>query len=499
MRVLAVRPRGGGLAWSCLALAIVGASGSARAATCPGGALRIEVGQSIQAMVDAAPENAQFCIASGVHRLESVTPRNGQGFHGETGAVLNGARVVTTFTREEQHWVATGQHQAGLRRAGESCLADRPRCSRPDAVFLDDLPLHHVERPEDVGPGRFHLDDLAGRLLLGDDPVGRVVEAAVAPFAFAGPATGIQIRGLVIEKYAAPIQHAAIGGGVKPVGWHVEGNEVRLNHGVGIQVGSFSQVIRNLVSDNGQMGVGASGRDIRFERNEIRRNGFWSGIDVYWEGGGSKFSETQGLVLDGNFVRDNHGYGLWSDIDNIDTLYEGNRVERNSGSGINHEISYRAVIRGNTLIGNGFGFHAWLWGAGIQIQNSQDVEVTGNHVDMTDGGNGIVLIQQDRGVGAFGPWVTRGNFVHGNTLASRRRDHGASGAIADHDQAGMRAGGNRFDRNRYDVVRADDDQWAWIDGFYAWDAYRQRSGQDQNSEVRASEAPASRPWWRFSQ
>ena len=64
--------------------------------------------------------------------------------------------------------------------------------------------------------------------------------------------------------------------------------------------------------------------------------------------------------------------------------------------GITHEISYDAVIRNNTLIGNGYGDpRGWLWGAEIQIQNSRNVDVYGNRIDMTGGGNGVVLIQQN--------------------------------------------------------------------------------------------------------
>ena len=72
-----------------------------------------------------------------------------------------------------------------------------------------------------------------------------------------------------------------------------------------------------------------------------------------FEAGGTKFVKSDGLVARGNFVHHNGGPGLWSDIDNIRTLYEGNRVEDNAREGIVHEISYSAVIRGNTVLRNG--------------------------------------------------------------------------------------------------------------------------------------------------
>jgi hypothetical protein len=262
----------------------------------------------------------------------------------------------------------------------------------------------------------------------------------------------------------------------------IRDNEVRLNCGVGISVGSGTEVLGNNVHDNGEMGVGAVGRGILFQGNEIAANGFWSGIDVYWEGGGSKFAETDGLIVRGNFVHHNHGYGLWTDINNIDTLYEGNRVGHDTGSGTNHEISYDAVIRNNTLVGNGAGFSVWLWGAGIQVQNSSNVEIYGNFVDMTEGGNGIALIQQARGTGDHGPWVTHGNHVHDNVVVSRTPDHASIGATADFDEPGLLAGGNLFDHNEYRVTSAAHDRFV-RGGYSSWAAYRAASGRDAHSTL----------------
>jgi hypothetical protein len=51
------------------------------------------------------------------------------------------------------------------------------------------------------------------------------------------------------------------------------------------------------------------------------------------------------------------------------------------------------AIRNNALIGSvADDPRSWWWGNEIQIQNSQNVEVYGNRVEMTRGGNGIVMI-----------------------------------------------------------------------------------------------------------
>ena len=91
-----------------------------------------------------------------------------------------------------------------------------------------------------------------------------------------------------------------------------------------------SKIIGNYVHDNGQMGLGGSGNNILVQGNEIAKNGYWSGIDVLWEGGGFKFADTDNLVVRGNYSHDNNGTGMWTDIDNIHTLYEDNVVVHNT-------------------------------------------------------------------------------------------------------------------------------------------------------------------------
>ena len=85
---------------------------------------------------------------------------------------------------------------------------------------------------------------------------------------------------------------------------------------------------------------------------EIAFNNY-AGYKADWEAGGTKFWATTGLVVRNSCVHHNAGPGLWTDYDNIDTLYEGNIVFSNANDGIKHEISYDAIIRDNIVAGNG--------------------------------------------------------------------------------------------------------------------------------------------------
>lgn len=476
-----------------LGLACLAAAGAdvARAAPCPENAIAVAPGDSLARASLSAPEGAAFCLLAGLHRQQRAQPKAGQRFHGAPGAVMTGAEEITAFEPDADGWSAPAPRPRGERRKAEYCLPGFPRCDHPVMVFVDDRPLRHVDDRAALAPGAFFLDYARGRVTLADDPRGRRVEITAAPYAFRGGAPGVVIQGLTIEKYAPPIQYGAIGYNMPSAGWRVENVVVRQNYGVGVIVGSDSVVRASVIRDNGEMGAGCVGRNILFEGNEIRGNGFFAGLDPLWEGGGAKCALTDGLIVRRNLLAENNGMGFWTDIDNVRTLYEGNLFERNLGGGVSHEISYAAEIRDNVFIDNGPREPTWLWGCAVQVQDSQEVRVTGNRIDMRAAGQGVCLIEQDRGDGALGPYQARRNRVDGNLVVAGADAEGGFGAISDHDPAGMASGDNRIDANRYVVPGLTDDRWAWVDGFYDWAEYRARSGQDATSTIAVGPADAA--------
>ena len=403
-----------------------------KATSAPTGAIILHPGDNISALVSAAPAGATFYLEAGVYRGVSLAPKDGQTFIGAEGAILNGSAVLTNWTQSGNLWVIGGQTQQGRVHPGAEFEPGTQMPGYPETVFIDNTPLKPVDSLSKVVPGTFYFDYTADKIYIADNPTGHTVEAGNLASAFYGSATNVTVQNLVIEKYDPQIQEGAIRGGA---GWTIRDNEVRLNYAAGISVaGDGSQIIGNYVHDNGQIGLRGSGNNILVQGNELARNGFWSGISPYWEAGGFKFSDTDNLVVRGNYAHDNKGTGLWTDINNIHTLYEDNVVAHNTINGISHEISYDAIIRNNTLIGNGYGdTRGWGWGSDINIQNSRNVEVYGNRVEMTGGGNGIVLIQQNRGSGTFGTYTTTGNQIHDNTIVDHD-GHGYIGGFADYNQ-----------------------------------------------------------------
>lgn len=426
----------------------------------------ISPGEDIQAAVDAHPDGTSFILRAGIHRMQQVKPRAGNTFTGEAGAVMSGARLLTSFTREGSYWVATGQTQQGMVHG--HCTTAFPRCSYPEDLFMDDRALHHVGSLAEVGPGKWYFDYETDRVYFADDPTGRKVEVGVTRHAFVGGGSNVTIRGLVIEKYANPAQHGAIHGSGTS-GWVVESNTIRFNHGVGVRIGDGMQVRGNRLLSNGQMGIGGVGNAVLVESNEIAYNNA-AGFRWGWEAGGTKFVKTQDLVVRGNHSHHNKGPGLWTDIDNIRTLYEQNLVEDNDAMGIFHEISYDAVIRDNTVRRNGFTKPAWLWGAGILVAASPNVEVYGNTVDRN--ADGIGAIQQNRGSGAYGPYVVENLYVHHNSVTMAE---GHTGLVQDiGDDSFFTSRNNRFEDDTY-YLGTSTKYFAWMNASRTeteWQSYK---------------------------
>ena len=422
-------------------------------------------GQDIQAKIDALPGGTAFSLKSGLYRLAvPLTAKDGNVFSGDAGAILSGARLLSNFSRSGSYWVVGEQSQQG--QVHGTCKPERPRCSYPEDLYLDDLLLQHVATLAEVAAGKWYFDYSNDRIYLADDPTGRRVETTVTRHAFGGRAAGVTISGLVIEKFANPAQSGAIDAELAR-GWTVKDNELRFNHGIGVRIGEEMQLLRNHVHHNGQMGVGGVGTGVLVQGNEVDHNNT-VGFDLSWEAGGTKFVKTKNLIVRDNFVHHNDGPGLWTDIDNINTLYEDNRVEDNA-MGIFHEISYGAVIRRNVVQRNGYDGLGWLWGAGITVAASPNVEVYDNTV--VDNWHGIAALQQARGSGAYGRYEVENLWVHDNTVRMNRGMTGLAQDIGDTSYFTTR--NNRFTNNSYSLG-ANPAPFAWMNqpmSAASWQSY----------------------------
>ena len=440
----------------------------------------------LQALVDNNAGNTIFQLQSGTYRLVTVKPKTNNQFIGVGNVILNGSRLLTNWYKEGNLWVHDGQDQNGQQHG--VCEDDYPNCQKPEDLYLNDVILHHVGSSKaDVNEsGEWWFDYDNDKVYMFDDPTGQKLEINTAKIAFDNRnADYVNIKNLVVEKYANPPQFGAIGGQVCGDFWTVENVESRWNHGVGVMVNNNGIVRNSHFHHNGQLGITARGKDVLFENNEVNHN-LTAGIDQGWEGGGSKFSLTENLVVRNNHVHHNFGPGLWTDIQNTNTLYENNLVEYNTRMGIFHEISFKATIKCNTVRYNSNEWSPWLYGSQILVATSSDVEIFDNKVVVTatggndKGGNGISIIQQDR-YGFYGDgdpsiedirYLSKNNYVHDNDI-TYLGDLGRSGAATDFDQANFwNNGNNRFENNTYHVPNPDINRWWWEDYPRSWSNFK---------------------------
>jgi hypothetical protein len=451
--------------------------------SCPLGAIAIEAGAPIQAAVDRAGDGAAFCLRNGVHRMQVIRPKPGQSFYGEGHTILNGSRLLTTFSREGRYWVANGQDQRGERHG--QCTKQAPACDLPEAMFIDDMPLIQVLSRDSVEIGRFYLDRASGRLYFADDPTDRKVEITVAAFAFESTSPNVLIRNMTVEKYASVAQKGAIQA-QGAIAWIVENCELRLNSGAGIAVGTSGRVRGCDIHDNGQIGVKGVGRDILIENNQIWANNT-HGFAPAWEAGGVKLALSEDVIFRRNHIYDNFGAGLWCDINCRNVVYDSNVVEGNHDVGIFHEISYNAIIRNNVVRHNAIGSREWFWGADILVAASQDVDVYGNTLTVSAGGCGIVLLDQSRPMKGGGKYKTRNDFVRDNdmTFEGAACAGGASDAgPGDENFAIITDGNNVFDRNVYRVPHGSGPaRFTWGHATFDWDGLRTQGVEPNGSLV----------------
>jgi len=103
--------------------------------------ITVKPGTDIQALIEASPPGTTYLIQPGVHRLQSIQPRDGDIFEGAPGAILNGAQVLDHFHREGSLWVrqVSSARQVPLQPGQVSCLSRGLMCQYPQDLFLNNV------------------------------------------------------------------------------------------------------------------------------------------------------------------------------------------------------------------------------------------------------------------------------------------------------------------------------------------------------------------------
>jgi len=220
-------------------------------------------------------------------------------------------------------------------------------------------------------------------------------------YAFTQHALNVTIRYLTVENFVTPLDEGVVNHD-SGTGWTIEYNTVQSNTGAAVFLGTNNVLRSNCLTANGQYGFqgfaagGAS--NLTVDGNEVSFNntGDWEAVRPGCGcTGGAKFWDVRGAVVTNNWVHDNKSVGLWADTNEMDFRFEGNYINDNDAEGIFYEISYNAVIRGNTLKRNalvkGRTFAArndpFPVGAIYLSESGGDARVTGNYATLEITGN----------------------------------------------------------------------------------------------------------------
>jgi parallel beta-helix repeat protein len=256
----------------------------------------------------------------------------------------------------------------------------------------------------------------------------------------------------------------------------IDDNEVRFNR-IGISASSNQTISNNFIHHNLQYGLsGGPLSNLIIENNDLSANNTGH-FDPNNDASGSKIVGSQKgsffVTWRNNHIYDNYGQGIWSDGNVHGALYEGNLIENNWGAGIDHEISWDATIRNNTLRNNmkfelNLGKSCWH-GAQIVVTNSQNLTITGNTVEAV-GVNAICLANTTRSEGSVFPQSLANISVANNVV--KFRGVVSIGVVGDTPPSGISFSGNTY----YIDVPTNRD-WNFL-GLKTWQQW-QAAGQDK--------------------
>lgn len=494
--------------------------------------------RDLNSIISEYPENTRFLIKAGTYRMQTISPKKGMVFYGDVDTagkrytILNGSRLLINFGQADGLYFVTGQNQQG--NFDGAVEAGWEGSAHPEDLFFDDAALKQVLSKAEVTTNTWYFDYANDTIWFANNPTGHTVETSVTPYAFyqtnnQSTAPRVTVKGFIVEKYANKANKGAVGGEAHNEQWYVEYNEIRLNHASGLLVGANSQVLYNYSHHNGQIGMKAGGDGCVFQGNEISYNNtqhFLVGV----EAGGAKFAAIDGLTIKANYVHHNYGRGLWVDVGAHNITIDSNLITHNYNEGVFYEVSDTGMITNNKLAHNGQE-SPWLFGGGIVISSSANVDVSGNTVIVNaDYGNGITALWTDRHLsyavlGHTPPLRVENINIHDNditylgVLNVQNGQEPRSGAIAanavdEYDASGTINGvkpnasivvsnvtitdsrlNNRFNRNSYHVVDVSKLWFIWgpTASRLSWQDYR-AFGADIDGTLDANVTDASVSW-----
>jgi mannuronan 5-epimerase len=388
---------------------------------------------TVSAAIAKAPVGGTVVIRAGTYRqtVGTVTKRiTVQPYPGEH-VWLKGTLVVTGWTHTGGTWVHSGWHVTLCHTCYTKDIIDPsyPYAGWPDMAFLNNTPLHQVGSASAVVPGTFYVDQTAHTLILGDDPIGKTVEATAFDrlLQFDPGSEGSVLRGIGVAEYASNQDYGNHGAMVvdNAAGVTLANDTFAFSASAGAAVFQpNSTVTGSTLIDNGLVGLVANRADgLRLTKDTFSKNNqrhFALAGDAIGAAG-AKVTRTKSAYIADNYFTDNLATGWWCDLGCTDATVVRNVATGNYVNGLFYEVSARALFASNVVVGN--------LAYGLKIASSDHVQIYNNTFD-GNGANELSLYNDPRPPSAdpysqrLGlTWVTTNTVVVNNFYAEPNPDH----------------------------------------------------------------------------
>ena len=329
-----------------------------------------------QAIVKAA-SGATLVLRAGTYH-ESITSGKRVTIQNYPGEVVwfDGSVPVSDWRKSGSTWVHSGwkaefdASMGGATTKARYVGASYPMAADPDQVFVDGAQLKQVANAAAVVPGTFAVSDADDTITIGTDPSGKALRASDLKMAFA-LSGGSTIQGIGVRRYATPhdvgaaVRLGSPGGALRQM-------VITDNAMQGVALSNINKVVDHVVvTKNGQLGVGGMELDGSVVQNSVIDGNNSENFNNEPVSGGVKVTQSRGIKLINNEIKDNLSAGAWFDASSYQIVAVNNDFTNNRSTQLELEVSAEGLVANNTMTGGV---------TGILIHDTSSVQIYNNKI-----------------------------------------------------------------------------------------------------------------------
>lgn len=346
---------------------------------------------SVQAAVNAAKAGSTIVIRGGTYN-ESVSIPFGKGItiqaYPKEAVWFDGSVPVTSWTASGAVWTSANWTSRFANDMGGAASrfvdANGPMANHPDQLFINGISQKQVATAAQVTAGTFAVDYSGKRLIIGTNPAGKSVRASNLSQAFDVLAANTTLQGFGVTRYATTYGGSAA---VRMQNTFATVRDLVItdNALIGLSVNNNDSLAERITSQrNGMMGIGANAAYRFVLRDSDATNNNVEKFKVSPVAGGIKITRSRDVTVDNVDSSRNYGSGIWFDESTYDMKVTNVTSNHNTTTGIQLELSAKAILAGNQTIGGG---------TGVIIMNTSDVQIFNS--DFGGGKNNGISLKQD--------------------------------------------------------------------------------------------------------